>query len=133
MHPPSIPPNFDITVRVGCSLVYEVTGTASLLLNLKLHPNFNHSVIIEALALGNNLPAEDFVDSHGNHVCRVTLAPGTNCFRHDAIVAVPSKPDNDGLIVTSPQATGELPLELLRYTLPSRYCDSDKLANFAWE
>jgi len=28
---------------------------------------------------------------------------------------------------------GQLPPELLRYTLPSRYCDSDKLCNFAWE
>ena len=27
---------------------------------------------------------------------------------------------------------GQLPPELLRYTLPSRYCDSDKLMNFAW-
>jgi transglutaminase-like putative cysteine protease len=27
----------------------------------------------------------------------------------------------------------ELPPELLRYTLPSRYCDSDKLFDFAWE
>jgi transglutaminase-like putative cysteine protease len=27
---------------------------------------------------------------------------------------------------------GQLPFELLRYTLPSRYCDSDKLMNLAW-
>jgi transglutaminase-like putative cysteine protease len=27
---------------------------------------------------------------------------------------------------------GQLPFELLRYTLPSRYCDSDKLMDFAW-
>jgi transglutaminase-like putative cysteine protease len=26
----------------------------------------------------------------------------------------------------------QLPSELLRYTLPSRYCDSDKLMDFAW-
>ena len=39
MQPLNIPPNFDITVRVGCSLVYEVTGTASLLLNLKPRPD----------------------------------------------------------------------------------------------
>ena len=26
----------------------------------------------------------------------------------------------------------QLPPETLRYTLPSRYCDSDKLLNFAW-
>src|SRR5438045_431689 len=101
MPPPNIPVNFDITVRVGCSLVYEVTGTASLLLNLKLHPDRNHVVIAEALALGNDLPAEHFVDSHGNHVCRVTLAHGTNCFRHDAIARVSSLPDNHDLRTTS--------------------------------
>src|SRR5438132_4694220 len=86
--------HFDLTVRVGCSLVYEVTGTASLLLNLKLCPDRNHAVLSEALALGNNLPAEEFSDSHGNCVFRVKLAHGTNCFRHDAIVAVSSQPDN---------------------------------------
>ena len=30
-------------------------------------------------------------------------------------------------------APDDLPPDLLRYTLPSRYCDSDKLVNFAWE
>ena len=29
-------------------------------------------------------------------------------------------------------SVGQLPSDLLRYTLPSRYCDSDKLMNFAW-
>ena len=129
----NIQPTLDITVRVGCSLVYEVTGTASLLLNLTLHPDHTHAVLFEALSLGNDLPAEGFVDSHGNHVRRVALAQGTNCFRHDAIVAVSSQPDNHGLVATCPQAPGDLPAALLRYTLPSRYCDSDKLTDFAWQ
>src|SRR5437762_530329 len=129
---PSNIQHFDLTVRVGCSLVYEVTGTASLLLNLKLRPDRNHLVLAEALALGNNLPAEEFLDSHGNRVCRVTLARGTNCFRHDAIVRVSSQPDNHDLVATPPQAPELLPATLLRYTLPSRYCDSDKLTDFAW-
>jgi len=133
MEPQDTPPNFDITVRVGCSLVYEVTGTASLVLNLKLYPDRNHALLFQALTLGNHLPAEYFVDSHGNHVCRVALAHGTNCFRHDAIVAVPSLPDNHDLVPTSPQAPGDLPAAVLRYTLPSRYCDSDKLTDFAWQ
>jgi transglutaminase-like putative cysteine protease len=126
-------PAFDLTVRVGCSLVYEVTGTASLLLNVKPRPNRNHAIIFEALSLGNSLPAEAFKDSHGNPMWRVLLAPGTNCFRHDAIVAVSSRPDNYDLPRGLPQAPGQLPPDVLRYTLPSRYCDSDKLANFAWE
>jgi hypothetical protein len=36
--------DFDVTVRVGCSLVYEATGSASLLLNLKLALNPHRSV-----------------------------------------------------------------------------------------
>ncbi|HET9218854.1 MAG TPA: transglutaminase family protein [Terriglobia bacterium] len=125
-------PEFDITVRVGCSLVYEVTGEASLLLNLKLSPDGNYAVVSEALALGENLQAEEFNDSHGNGIIRVKLKRGTNCFRHDAIVSVSSQPDNHDIVATVPQAPGDLPVSLLRYTLPSRYCDSDKLTDFAW-
>jgi len=127
------PPALDITLRVGCSLTYEVTGSASILLNLKLASDPHRSVLLEALALGNDLSSEEFEDSHGNRVLRVTLEPGTNCFRHDAIVATSSNPDNFGLVPDRPESIGELPAELLRYTLPSRYCDSDKLINFAWD
>jgi transglutaminase-like putative cysteine protease len=131
---PALPsPAFDLTVRVGCSLAYEATGPASLLLNLRPRPDRNHAVTFEALALGAHLPAEYFDDSHGNRVCRVTLAPGANYFRHDAIVAVSSRPDNHDLPAVAPQAPHELPPAVLRYALPSRYCDSDKLTNFAWE
>jgi transglutaminase-like putative cysteine protease len=124
--------NFDVTVRVGCSLVYEVTGDATLLLNLKLRPDRNHALVSEALALGNHLHGEEFDDSHGNRVVRVKLARGTNCFRHDAIVSVSSQPDNHDIVATVPQTPDNLPVSLLRYTLPSRYCDSDKLTDFAW-
>lgn len=126
-------PVLDVTVRVGCSLVYEVTGSAMLLLNLQPCRNRNHEIVFEALSLGDNLPAEQFSDSHGNRVSRVRLLPGSNFFRHDAIVRVSSRPDNHDLVDRAPQAAADLPPAILRYTLPSRYCDSDKLANFAWE
>jgi len=133
MHSPNLQDGLDITVRVGCSLAYEVTGSASLLLTVKIHPQASYSVLSEALTLGDDLPAADFVDSHGNRVCRVALRSGANYFRHDAIVAVSSRPDNHGLVAVTPQAPGDLPAPLLRYTLPSRYCDSDRLTDFAWE
>lgn len=127
------PARFTLTVRVGCSLAYEATGPASLLLNLQPKPDRNHAVVFEALTLGNNLPATNFKDAHGNHVWRVKLAPGSNCIRHDAIVATTSRPDNSGLPSVSPVDPADLPASVLRYTMPSRYCDSDKLMNFAWE
>jgi transglutaminase-like putative cysteine protease len=129
-----IAPTFDITVRVGCSLAYECTGPASLLLNLQPRPDRNHSVLFEALSLGQNLPSTQFTDSHGNRVSRVTLNRGTNVFRHDAIVAISSRSDNHDLppADVASLVPHELPSEVLRYIMPSRYCDSDKLADFAW-
>lgn len=56
---------------------------------------------------------------------------GRNEVRHDALVSVSSLPDsrkNFGNLVP----VGQLPHELFRYKLPSPYCDSDKLMNFAW-
>ena len=131
--PPLTPPPFDLTLRVGCSLSYEVSGTAALLLNLKPRPNRNHAVLFEALTLGDNLPSDEFTDSHGNQAFRVQLAPGINHIRHDAIVAVSSRPDNHDLPHNAPCTPADLPPELFRYILPSRYCDSDKLTDFAWE
>lgn len=132
--PASAAPKYDLTIRVGCTLAYEVSGTAILLLDVQPQPDPNHAVVFEALTLGDNLPAHQFTDGHGNNVWRITLAPGANHIRHDAIVAVSSQPDNQAFgHDAAPVAPGALPADLIRYTLPSRYCDSDKLADFAWE
>jgi transglutaminase-like putative cysteine protease len=98
-----------------------------------LKPRLEGCVLVmqEKLSFGIGLPSYEFQDSHGNITYRSMLMPGRNEIRHDALVAVSSLPDNrqiNGNIVP----VGQLPHELLRYTLPSRYCDSDKLLNFAW-
>jgi transglutaminase-like putative cysteine protease len=93
----------------------------------------HHAIVYQALTLGDTLPAEAFKDTHGNRIWRVKLAPGVNCFRHDALIAVSSQPDNYGLPSVAPLAPADLPSSVVRYTLPSRYCDSDKLTQFAWD
>lgn len=126
-------PALDLTVRVGCSLAYEATGPATLLLNVEPRANRTHAVLSEDLRLGERLPAQQFRDAHGNTFWRIALARGVNHIRHDAIVAASSLPDNADLPPVIPEAPGDLPADLLRYTLPSRYCDSDKLGDFAWQ
>jgi transglutaminase-like putative cysteine protease len=46
---------------------------------------------------------------------------------------VPDNQEFAGLVSPEPVSPVELPPALLRYTLPSRYCDSDKLLQFAWD
>jgi len=121
----------DLTVRVGCSLAYETSVPTPVLFVLKPRLEGRVLVMQEKLSFGIGLPSYEFQDSHGNITYRSTLMPGRNEIRHDALVAVSSLPD--GRVVEGQMVpVGQLPSELLRYTLPSRYCDSDKLLNFAW-
>ncbi|MGH8468925.1 MAG: transglutaminase-like domain-containing protein [Gammaproteobacteria bacterium] len=125
-------PPLDLTVRVGCVVSYQAERRAPILLLLKPHLDLRQGILEEQLTFGPGLSTERLVDSHGNVVYRMILVLGSNEIRHDAIFSVPSRRDNDGL-PTAPVPIERLPVEVLRYTLPSRYCDSDKLMNFAWQ
>ena len=124
-------PPLNITVRVGCNLAYETTVPTPGLFVLRPRLEGRVLVMQEKLCFGIGRPSYEFQDSHGNITYRSMLMPGRNEIRHDAIVAVSSLPDNR-MIQGNSVPVGLLPHELLRYTLPSRYCDSDKLMNFAW-
>jgi transglutaminase-like putative cysteine protease len=122
----------DITVRVGCHIVYATTVPTSILLVLRPRIDGNQLVRQQQLTFDPYLPSYAFEDMHGNLTDRAVLQPGDNVIHHDAIIAVSSLPDNHvppGL----PEQIHQLPPDVLRYTLPSRYCDSDKLLNFAWQ
>ena len=121
----------DLTVRVGCDFVYEATAPTPVLLVLKPRIDVRQVIREEKLSFGPSLPPHEFEDYHGNITYQTVLQPGRNEIRHDAIVSISSRPDNDGMH-EEPVPVEELSPELLRYTLPSRYCDSDKLLDFAW-
>jgi transglutaminase-like putative cysteine protease len=121
----------NLTVRVGCQLAYDTTVPTPVLFVLKPRLEGRVFVMQEQLSFGIAQPAFEFQDSHGNITYRSTFMPGRNEIRHDALVAVSSLPDTRDIIGPI-VPVGQLPFELLRYTLPSRYCDSDKLLNFAW-
>jgi hypothetical protein len=122
----------NITVRVGCSLVYETTVPTPVLFVLR--PRLEGKVLVtqEKLSFGIGRPSYEFQDTHGNITYRSMFMPGRNEIRHDALVAVSSLPDSRD-VMGQIQPVGQLPCEVLRYTLPSRYCDSDKLMDFAWK
>src|ERR1041384_5959779 len=122
----------NLTVRVGCSLAYETPVPTPVLFVLKPRLEGRVWVMQEKLSFGISLPSFEFQDSHGNITYRSTLMPGRNEISHDALVAVSALPDSRA-VQGEMVPVGQLPSELLRYTLPSRYCDSDKLLNFAWK
>lgn len=121
----------NLTVRVGCNLAYEVNVPTAVLFVLKPRLEGRILVMQERLSFGIGLPSYEYQDSHGNITYRSVFMPGRNEICHDALVAVSSLPDSRE-VLGAVLPVGQLPSEVLRYTLPSRYCDSDKLMNFAW-
>ncbi|MHB9007604.1 MAG: transglutaminase-like domain-containing protein [Limisphaerales bacterium] len=121
----------NLTVRVGCNLAYETSVPTPVVFVLRPRLEGRVLVLQERISFGIGVPSYEFQDSHGNIAYRSTLMPGRNEIRHDALVAVSSLPDSRE-VREAIVPLGQLPAELLRYTLPSRYCDSDKLLDFAW-
>jgi transglutaminase-like putative cysteine protease len=122
----------DLTVRVGCHVVYETSVPTAILLVLRPRNDGNQRVQQQQLTFNPHLSSAHFEDAHGNLTDRAVLQPGENIIHHDALVSVSALPDNHER-PGPPTPVYQLPPNTLRYTLPSRYCDSDKLLNFAWK
>jgi transglutaminase-like putative cysteine protease len=105
-----------MAIRVGCRMVYEVIQGTPILLIVRPHAEVRDKVLTESLTLTPKVPYEEFTDWQGNTTQRWELPPGTNTIVHDALVSVSS--------------TWEA-VDSWETTLPSRYCDSDKVLNFA--
>jgi transglutaminase-like putative cysteine protease len=119
-------------IRLGCRLSYaSLTPTAAVFL-VQPPAHARHMLERDELRfVGTSTPIEH-VDSFGNRCQRVTLSPGDSEVRYEALAAVPDSGD-----AVEPDARQvppqELPSSLLRFTLPSRYAETDKLLGFAWE
>jgi transglutaminase-like putative cysteine protease len=124
--------SLDLAVRLGCKLRYSAAAEVSMLLNVSPRHDDFQQVVQESLVINPVQSSREFEDDHENTVLRLNLQPGVTTLVYDAIVRVPAVSE-DAMHLDAPLAPNRLPADLLRYTLPSRYCDSDKLRDFAWQ
>jgi transglutaminase-like putative cysteine protease len=120
-----------LVVRVGCDLTFECREPTPALFGMKPRRDSERSIIDERLEFVPDLAVEELKDLYDNLLHRVMFAPGPNRIRHDALVEVSSATDKEQPIGEATPVNSLSP-ELLHYVMPSRYCDSDKLADFAW-
>jgi transglutaminase-like putative cysteine protease len=131
-HPETAAAALDLAVRVGCELVYNALAETPVLVAFKPRQDRHQMIRQESVHFEPLLSAREFEDDHENIVYRLNLMPGQNTLSYDAIVMVPSLRE-DQMRIDEPIPPHLLPPAILRYTLPSRYCDSDKLLDFAWQ
>jgi len=118
------------TFDIHCELGYEVAGGSTFLLNVEAAITPGQRLLHESLVTDPPLACERYTDRIvKNRFVRFNADAGPLRMNYRATVEV------DGAAEGVPDAAevpvGELPLEVLRFIMPSRYCESDALMRMA--
>ncbi len=119
-------------IRVGFELVYDCPQPTPMIFNLNVHfTRVSDIVGRNDLMIDPPVPIRAYRDSFGNWCTRIVAPAGRTRVTADAIVNDPGVPD---VIVPQAQqvAVQDLPEETLLFLLGSRYCETDRLSDTAW-
>lgn len=119
------------TLSVGCSLSYQVVASsAAFTFNVLASIDPEQRVVSEAIVCTPEVPTEIIVTGKGDRLLRADVPSGPFELRYQATLEV-SRPPHPMTVASD--RPGRLPLSILTYTLPSRYCESDLFAARAWD
>jgi transglutaminase-like putative cysteine protease len=119
-----------LTVRVGCRLVYQTIFPTPIVLIVRPRLTVHQFFIADNLQIEPRSPYETLTDWLGNPVERWELPSGQTTIVKDSLIEVPAISDDFNRRTFSTPVM-RLHKEVFRYLLPSRYCDSDKVQDFA--
>jgi len=119
-------------IRVGCELVYNVPESAPIISKVALRTSMYQKTLDEARTLEPQTELHTFEDEFGNNVWRLMAPQGKFSFVYDALAEVSPEPD-PVLPELDKHLAQDLPDDVLVYTLPSRYCQSDLFVGDALE
>ncbi len=119
-------------IHIGSHLSYLTPAPTPAVFVVQPAPNEQQTLERERMHLAGAVATGEYLDAFGNRCQRLTLAPGESQLRYEAVAAVPAAPD---AVRADARAVplDRMPASLLRFTLPSRYAETDKLLGFAWE
>jgi transglutaminase-like putative cysteine protease len=117
------------TIQVGCNLTYSVTKPTNFLFNVAVARTEHQTICEETLQLIPDIPFEAS-SVEGNQLHRFYVEPCDLQLQYYATVELhPEIYDTSKINET---LYAQLPNEVLTYLNPSRYCESDRLSNFAF-
>jgi len=119
-------------IRAGYEIAYDCPQPTPMILQVSVHPSRQADLISwDGLQIDPPIPANTYHDTFGNF-CHVIRAPaGRLTLSTDFLVQ-----DSGKLDEVAPHAMAhmleELPVDSLMFLLGSRYCETDRLSDFAW-
>ncbi|HRQ03221.1 MAG TPA: transglutaminase family protein [Ottowia sp.] len=123
-------------IRIGYDIELALTSPTTLLGALHVHPSRAPDLQApEAFSVEPALPVRHYQDVFDNTITRINVPAGVASLRlrNRAVVADSGRPDPMHADARQ-HALHELPNEVFRFLLPSRYCEVDSaLLQFAWD
>jgi transglutaminase-like putative cysteine protease len=120
-------------IRVGYELAFECAQPTPMILMLRIHPSQLSGVLVpDPLVSIPAVPISTYRDGFENVCTRIVAPAGRIRLSTDGIVTCAGEPDR-----VSPSArqspVQNLPEETLVFLLGSRYCETDRLSQVAWD
>ncbi len=117
-------------VSIDNELSYQILQSSDMIFNIEASHNPCQRIVEESLMFDPPLPYQQYTDPVlENRFVRIRANPGPLTVSYRAIVELDYVPGDPALIRESPIA--ELPMEVLQFIYPSRYCQSDMLMRMA--
>lgn len=114
-------------VRATCDIEMHLEVETPLLLMLRPRSGASQRIVEESCRFSHEVPVVDYTDMFGN-LCQRLVAPAAEFEIHTEVVA-----ETAGGMDTAPGApfvlVQDLPLDVLDYLVPTRYCESDLLGD----
>ena len=119
-------------LRVGYELLYDFPQPTPMVLMLHIHHTRANDIITpDQMITDPFVPQTSYRDGFGNWCTRILAPAGRIRLTATAVLRDTGKPDDNPL--SAPQhAVEDLPDESLVFLLGSRYCETDRLMNLAW-
>jgi transglutaminase-like putative cysteine protease len=120
-----------IRLQFSINLSYRIIGQpADFIFNIHAAPTARQTIVSESLSLGQPVPSTITYDPILHHrLLRLRANPGPLRIAYQADVVIRAHVDEPENIAEIPIA--DLPMSVLPYLYPSRYCESDKLQQLA--
>ncbi len=120
-----------MNLTVGCTLGYQILSpSAHFTFNILVNTDAQQRLLSETVICTPEVPSERISSSKGNRVLRADAPAGAFELRYSATVEIIRPPLPAEIRQDNP---GRLPLAVLTYMLPSRYCESDRFTQIALE
>jgi len=119
-------------IEAGYDIAFECPAQTPMLLQLSVHPSRDADLLTpDRINSDPPLAMRSYIDLFGSRVTRVEVPAGLVTFSNRFVIHDSGEPDETPPDVPTTPIAG-LPDDVLLFLLSSRYCDSDRLADFAW-